>query len=181
MKDKLTQAELKRLLHYSPWTGKFTWRVDKGNHKSGDVAGSLSANGYVRIKINGEEHLAHRLAHLYMKGYFPEYDMDHKKGIRDDNRWRELKHVTRICNSQNKSLDKRNTSGFPGVSWNKKERKWTSSIMVNKKQIYLGQYKDIIEAALARFTFEEQCSEWTCNNRSDLVNAIRNAWPEFNF
>lgn len=44
-----------------------------------------------------------------------------------------------------------NTSGFPGVSFNKKNKKWVAYITVNKKQIFLGSFikkEDAINARL---------------------------------
>ena len=97
MKGKLTQAELKNQLHYNKNTGIFTWKIKKGNIKIGDIAGR-NFNGYIRIGINNEQYFAHQLAWLYVKGYFPEHEIDHKFGIKNDNRWTKLHHVTRICN-----------------------------------------------------------------------------------
>jgi hypothetical protein len=181
MKKKLTQKELKRQLHYNPDTGIFTRLVSNhGKVKIGDIAGCIcNTTGYVLIVINGEQYRAHRLAWLYIKGYFPEHDIDHKFGVRDDNRWSEINHVTRICNMQNTKLYNNNKSGFPGVCWHKLINKWASRITVNKKQVGLGYYNSPLEAALARFTFEVQCSKWKCNYRGRLVKAIKTAWPEF--
>jgi hypothetical protein len=131
----LTQAELKRQLYYNPETGLFTWKISKCNNKIkiGDVAGYLGEDGYIQIRINSILYRAHRLAWLYIKGYFPEHDIDHKFGIKDDNRWSEIQHVTRSCNLQNQKIDKRNSSGFPGVILHKKNGKWHSQVTINKK------------------------------------------------
>jgi hypothetical protein len=181
MMDKLTQRELKRVLHYSPWTGKFTWKISTRKICAGSLAGCINKDGYIVIRINTIQYPAHRLAHLYMRGYFPEYEMDHMKGIRADNRWKELRHVTRTCNSQNQKLRRINTSGFPGVSHNKKLDKWISRISINGKRPNLGLYNDPLEAALARFTAEINCPLWTCDNRSETAKAIKDVWPEFSF
>lgn len=180
MKSKLTQAELKRQLHYDPETGIFTWLVNKrGCAKIGGVAGTLAREGYIRITIKGKGYKAHRLACLYMEGYWPEHQMDHKFGVRYDNRWSELQHVTQSCNMQNQKTRNDNKSGFPGVSWDKQRRKWVSQICVMGKHIFIGRYNDQLEAALARYTVEDQCSKWVCNYRSELVKSIKGVWPEF--
>jgi hypothetical protein len=80
---------------------------------------------------------------------------------------------------QNQAVSTRNSSGFPGVTWHKQYEKWQSSITVNKKFSYIGLYDDPLEAALARFTVETQCPQWTCNYQSLLVKIIKIVWPEF--
>ena len=48
----LTQEKLKKLLHYSPETGEFRWRVFRGNTaKAGSVAGCLKSDGYRTLHV----------------------------------------------------------------------------------------------------------------------------------
>lgn len=179
-KPVLTQKRLKEMLIYDPETGIFTWLASVSNVKAGDIAGSLcKATGYIKIRLDRNEYLAHRLAHFYMEGYFPETEIDHKKGIRCDNRWSQIKPVSRSCNSQNCKLSSNNKSGFPGVSFNKRLKVWQSDVMLNGKTISLGRYDNKLDAALARFTFELNCERWKCNHRGVLVEAIRKEWPLF--
>lgn len=41
------------------------------------------------------------------------------------------------------------TSGYYGVCWFGKKKKWKSSILINNKHVYLGIYTDEAEAAFA--------------------------------
>lgn len=177
---KITQNKLKEILDYNPKTGIFIWKVSFANNiNKGEIAGCVNGNGYIQISIKGKLYLAHRLAFLYMKGYFPEFDVDHKKGIKTDNRWKNIRHATKSCNLQNQKMDLRNKSGFPGVFWCKRNKKWKAQIGINKKTISLGYYESSLEAALARFTAEVWDDEWTCNYRSELVKAIKKEWSGF--
>ena len=179
-RKELTQEELKKTLDYNPDTGVFTWLIPPNlNAGSGEVAGILCPYGYIHIYYKRKHYLAHRLAFFYMEGYFPEYDVDHKNGIKNDNRWSNLRHASRSCNLQNQKISSTNISGFPGVYWNKGTRKWAVDIGINKKHIHLGYYDSALEAALARFTAEVWDDGWTCNYRSELVRAIKKVWPEF--
>ena len=176
----ITQSELKSILEYDPETGFFTWLCNKGKRvKIGMRAGSINGKGYVTIQINGKKQQAHRLAWLYMEGYWPEHDIDHERGIKHDNRWKIIKHVSHTCNMQNKKIYKQNSTGFPGVFRDKRYGRFYSYITVNKKRTHLGCYLDPLEAALARLTIEMQCEKWKCNHLSELTKAIKSAWPEF--
>jgi len=177
----LTQSRLKEVLSYDPETGKFVRKVSRSNSvKVGSVAGTLSPLGYTQIRVDGKRYLAHRLAWLYTHGYFPENQIDHLNGIRNDNRIKNLREVSNACNLQNTKIRSDNTSGFPGVYWHKQRRKWGAYIQIQGKPYHLGLYDTALGAALARYTAEVQCPGWTCNHRSELTKAIKARWPGFN-
>lgn len=46
-------------------------------------------------------------------------------------------------------IAKNNTSGYRGVSWCKRSKKWSSNIRVNCKLIHLGYFSEKIDAAIA--------------------------------
>lgn len=52
--------------------------------------------------------------------------------------------------SQNQALKNNNTSGYRGVSWDKRRFKWRAYITVNKKRVELGSYTDIKKAVQTR-------------------------------
>ena len=73
--------------------------------------------------------------------------VDHINGDKLDNRAKNLQIVT---NRHNTSKDKKNkTSNYTGVSWHKIHKKWVSSIKINGKSIYLGNFINEYEAHLA--------------------------------
>jgi len=173
----LTQESLKKILDYDQESGVFTWL--KGKMK-GCTAGSFSKDGYLETKISGKNYRIHRPAFLWMDGYTPELQVDHINGDRADNRWENLRHVSKFCNMQNITIGKRNTSGFPGVCFDKKANKWSAEIHITRKKFYLGLCPTPIEAALARLTMEIWHPGWICNHRPELVKRIKSAWPKFN-
>ena len=69
--------------------------------------------------------------------------VDHKDNDPSNNRLENLKLIT---NRENCSKDKKGSSQYAGVSWNKAAKKWHSKIWINGKRIYLGSFKDELEA-----------------------------------
>ncbi len=167
----LTQKRLKELLKYDPKTGIFIWRVDRrGGATKGDKAGNLNSWGYLRVTVDGKEYKISRLAFLYVKGYFPEYFVDHKYGDRIDNRWKMIRHTTNSCNSQNSKIRSDNTSGFKGVY--KSGTKWSAGIKIKGEKIGLGRYENKLDAAIARLEYEIACPEWHCDIRQESTKAV---------
>ena len=119
----LTQERLKEVLNYDPETGVFVWVVKPSKSiKIGNVAGSDHTTGYRHIAINRKIIKSHRLAWLYMTGAFPPDQIDHINRIRNDNRFVNLRAVTRSENQHNSGKRKNNTAGYKGVSYRKDEK-----------------------------------------------------------
>ena len=146
----LTAERLREILNYDPDTGVFTWRVPKGRRvKAGAVAGCDNGDEYIRIRIDGRDYRAHRLAWLYVHGCWPSDQLDHINGNRSDNRMSNLREATPAENNQNRAISSKNTSGFPGVHWHRAKCKWQAQINVNGKKRHLGWLSDPAEAHAA--------------------------------
>ena len=176
----ITQKELMKLLKYNKKSGVFTWVKNNRRAKKGMISRYLCRDGYIGIRVSGKRYKAHRLAWLYVEGYWPEHCIDHKNGDKQDNRWKNLRHVTMSCNMQNQKVRNNSKSGITGVCWKRKGCFWTSQIFIKGKAIHLGTYNSKLEAALARFTAESNCPLWSCNCRLELVEKIKAIWPDFN-
>lgn len=138
------------LLEYNQYSGRFMWKVSTTNRvKPGDYAGYVDPQGYNLIPVCGRKWAAHRLAFLYMTGEFPKTEVDHVNGIRDDNRWENLRAANTIENRRNRKVGRNNTTGFKGVSYNKNVSRYIASIRDNYKAIFLGYYDTPEEAARA--------------------------------
>lgn len=139
-KELLTQKELKALLDYNESTGVFTWKVYRSRGaRAGDNAGTLCAQGYINIKLNGYVYRAHRLAWLYVYGVFPNREIDHRDRIRDHNWIKNLRDVTPGKNKENCWEPRsHNKCGFLGVI--ARRGKWRAHISVDGKQRWLGTF-----------------------------------------
>lgn len=159
----ITQAQIRQLYSYSPDSGAFvflprpeqmfkTYRAWSIFQKKslGKVAGWRNALGYWTINVDGKPQLAHRMAWLWMTGEMPADEVDHINGDRSDNRFANLRSVTKVENCHNQSLHHANKTGVSGVMWDKRRGAWRAEIKSNDRVIYLGQFKTIEEAAAAR-------------------------------
>lgn len=126
------QETLKRLLDYDPETGVLTWKArtpDMFLGKNPDrqcriwnsrfackPALSSSSNlGYLQGALFGQHCKAHRVIFKLMLGIEAE-EVDHLNGDRKDNRWENLRAVSRDANQQNRALRLDNVTGHHGIS-----------------------------------------------------------------
>jgi len=148
-KSLITQQRLKEVLNYNPNTGSFTWVINKGKCKAGEIAGCIGDGDYRYIGIDGFSIRASHLAFLYMQNKLPKF-VDHINRVRSDNSWRNLQESSYELNSKNKSTQSNNTSGYPGVAYDKSRNKWEAAIKINYAKKHLGRFSTLEEAITAR-------------------------------
>jgi len=171
--EKLTQERLKEVLLYDFETGIFVRRINVSNIKSGAIAGSKLKTGYMEVGIDNVSYLQHRLAWLYVHGYFPENQIDHIDRVRDNNRLGNLREVSRSCNSMNSYKRSDNTSGIKGVCWDKGAGLWKSRISLNGLSIYVGRHRCFTEAVAHRLCAEQFCGYTNCDKYSTAFEYMR--------
>ena len=99
--------------------------------------------------MRGKDYLEHRLIWLYHYGEWPKGDLDHKNGIPDDNRIKNLRECTHQQNMLNKKSKEGSTSKYKGVSCYRPSNKWRAAYSYKNKIYYLGLYETELEAAAA--------------------------------
>lgn len=139
----------KHYMYYDPETGHFhSTGVKYSGKMKGDRLGSRhKTKGYRYLTLKGKTYREHRVAFLFMTGSWPRMQVDHINGIEDDNRWCNLRDVEPVINSENRGVWSTNTSGYRGVVWNKRVGKWQVLCRYRGKQLYMGLYDEIEEAA----------------------------------
>ena len=85
--------------------------------------------------------------HIFLLGKKEGKEIDHKDRNGLNNQRYNLRFLTQSENSRNIGIRPNNTSGYIGVSWIKKEKKYKTTIMYNGKTIHLGYYNCKIKAA----------------------------------
>ena len=146
MHEPISHALLLDLAKYDQDTGLWSWNKNRRFCSHGKRAGSITRYGYIKVSLLGKNYQAHRLAWFYMTGSWPKHEIDHINGVRDDNRFSNLREATPTQNQANKKMRKDNTSGFKGVCWDKSKGKWQSSLSIKGSTRFLGRFDTPEEA-----------------------------------
>ncbi len=166
----MTPKKVRELLAYDPLTGGFTWkkrklrngfeRIDKGwntRFAGKMVAIRVHRFGHCQIGLHCRNYMAHRLAWMIHYGIIPSRNLDHINGDPQDNRIVNLRLASQSENLRNSRLRKDNTSGYKGVSWDKKSQRWQVYIKPEgRNTIALGRFAILEDAIEARKSAEQQ-------------------------
>lgn len=172
MKPLLTAERVRELFDYCSETGQLTRRIALYNTSfvAGQRAGSIHNMGYRRVCVDMKYYLEHRLIWLLVTGAFPTMQVDHRNGVRNDNRWENLREATPSENGQNRGLLANSTSGFTGVNRQEQSGKWRAQIYVAGRRKYLGVFATREEARDAYLDAKSKLHVFQpAPRRSDLV------------
>ena len=154
-----SQDVLRQLLSYTPETGALHWRANdvapKTNaRKPGGLAFRCKTDkGYFRGGLLGRNVMAHRVVWKWHYGTEPA-EIDHIDGNPSNNVIGNLRAASRQDNVRNTRIRKTNKSGVQGVHLHRGY--WVASIRNGGKQIELGQFKTVAEAATCRKQAEQE-------------------------
>lgn len=163
---------LRDILDYDPETGSFTWKVRSAkcfsylknperaakifnSQFAGREAFTAIGDGYKRGAILNKSYSAHRIAWKIHHGEEPRGQIDHINHNRSDNRISNLREVSHQENHKNLPIRRTNSSGFPGVRWYEKPKRWRAFITSSGKTHYLGSFLEKNDAIRARVVAEK--------------------------
>ena len=146
---------IRDIIHYDPASGEFRW-ITKPSYKirEGSIAGTVRADGYRIIMIEGVRYYAHRLAWYLYYGDWPSKWIDHIDRNPSNNRIANLREVTYSENAQNSRP--RTNSSRPAKGISLYRGKFQVSIGVDKRQYHIGTFSTFEEAVEA---YEESKSK----------------------
>jgi hypothetical protein len=90
-----------------------------------------------------------RFMHSMVRGMESDQRTDHRNGDTLDNRKENLRAATRSQNGANRGKQRNNSSGYKGIAWMRRIKKWQASIHTNHRRIYLGVFDSKEDAARA--------------------------------
>ena len=125
-------------------SSEFDYRDGALFRKSTGRRGYERPDGYVYVRLNGKSYGEHRLVHLLFTGEWP-YQVDHKNGVRSDNRPDNLRSATHSENCMNRKPMR----SAKGCYWQPKRNKWIAQIGINGKRKTIGYYGTEEDAAKA--------------------------------
>jgi hypothetical protein len=166
---ELTAEIARELLTYNPDTGKLFWKERSAKYFKNPThrksfnnqwAGKEALTAITRRKSGqiarlrggflGKKYCTHRIVWLIYYGEWPKNHIDHINQDPTDNRIKNLRDVTQAENNKNKTLQNNSKTGYSGVSFYKRYRKYQVVISTNNIKKHLGYYDTAEEAAAVR-------------------------------
>lgn len=148
-REGIRVEELRRLLDYDPITGVMSWRLvpgrDVGSHE-GRAVGYVHDGRYRKVEISRHRYMVHRVIWVWMTGDWPKEQIDHINGVKDDNRWCNLREATNAQNQQNRP-GRSSKTGVKGVHRSLAGKAYWASICANGQSVYLGCFTTKEEAS----------------------------------
>jgi len=150
---ELSKEYLNYLFCYDGATGVLTRKVSRSNSvKIDGEVGCMGRDGYLRVRVDKDLYLVHRVIWVLFYGQQPKGQVDHINGDPKDNSILNLRDTTPTVNSRNTKMKSNNKSGVSGVFWRPCRSKFIVSIYANGKSNALGSYDNLLDAACARFS-----------------------------
>jgi hypothetical protein len=160
--DLPAAEELHALFNYDPLTGSLTWkerpptsRANKVHNvrDAGKEVGATDSWGHRQVRVEGKLRAVHRVIWKMKTGKDPVEQIDHINGVRDDNRWANLREATALQNAWNNATRITNTSGIPCVFPLKTKRasskKFRVTFVVSGERLFIGDFHTKEEAVAA--------------------------------
>lgn len=151
------QKYLAECFTYDKNTGLLTWQVRRPAEHFKDTRGmavykrvcSGRSAGSINIKtgrlsnvsIAGKAFAVHRIIWKLIYGYDSTKFIDHIDRNPLNNRLDNLREATAAENMHNRSINKNNSTGFKGVTYDKFKKKWCAKIYINCSAKWLGFFE----------------------------------------
>jgi hypothetical protein len=155
------QAYLQACFLYDEERGKLFWRTRPIEHFlddrarkiwnarfAGTEAGSVPLDRRY-VVLDYKRYSVSRMIFKLQHGRDPVGLVDHRNTDPENNKIDNIREATYTQNNMNMKLRSNNTSGFKGVSWSAKRKKFIVQIRMNNKITYVGQFDSAEKASEA--------------------------------
>lgn len=148
----ITADNVQELFDYDPITGDLTWKNNRRRARAGNLVGSICGKGYRRTVYEGKAYTIHRIVWFLMEGYWPD-TIDHIDGVKDNNRFDNLRNGTQMENNQN-VLKPKGGGRLVGVTYREKYNHFRVHFKRNNETYKIPTTKDFFEAVCLRKSLE---------------------------
>lgn len=141
---------LEEFFEYLPESGQLLFVKSARKGFVGKEAGWINAQGYRQIRFQGRTYFAHRIIWTLVHGDIPaDKFIDHIDGNPSNNALANLRLVSLSANSRNSKLDRRNSTGVPGIDV-RTTKNGEARFCVRAAGSHWGTYSSLAEAAERR-------------------------------
>jgi hypothetical protein len=170
MSTPFEALELRKLLRYEPETGFLYWLARPASMFSCKCSQhrwnlryaeqrALTAkmqNGYLKGTILNSQILAHRATWALVYGEWPQHQIDHIDGNKENNRIENLRDVPEALNHRNIARKRKTTAPYNGVTQDKRTGRWVARIQYGGLSRHVGVFDTVDEAIHARRVAEAE-------------------------
>jgi|688.fasta_scaffold311317_2 hypothetical protein len=170
MSTPFDALELRKLLRYEPETGFLYWlprpvsmfTCKCSQHRwnmrfAGQQALTAKMEaGYLKGTILNRQILAHRAVWAFVNGEWPQHQIDHIDGNRENNRIENLRDVPEVLNHRNIARKRKTTAPYNGVTQDKRTGRWVARIHYDGLSRHVGVFDTLYEAIRARRVAEAE-------------------------
>ena len=149
--------------------------VVKNNKTNKILKPGINGHGYHHVSLfkdgKGFTKRIHKLvANAFLSNPFQKRCVDHVDGNKLNNNINNLRFATTSENAMNTKISCNNTSGFKGISLDKKCNKWMVYIKINGKTKFLGYFDKIEDAINKRVKTAEELFGEYINKCEKIIN-----------
>ena len=139
------------------WIKKVGFKVAVGD----DAFTALGRNGYRTGRLFGNQLYAHRVVWFLISGSWPENQIDHLDGDRKNNKKDNLRSVSQSINSKNIKMLSTNTTGFTGVVFYKRDKRFSAGFCEKGKRINVKCDGSLLDAVASLISARRSHGEFT--------------------
>lgn len=174
--------DIRQLVRYEKETGRLFWKERPLEYCASEAhqqrwnatfAGKetflTELNGYRRGCVLAKDIFAHRAIWAIEFGEWPDGQIDHIDGNRMNNRIENLRAVSVAENQRNRATPLTNKTGTIGIRWVEEKNKFRVSVGVDGDCKYIGFYRNLRDAEIARNAAERALGYHENHGRKALI------------